>query len=69
LVAKGIDPVAVTVPEVGHLELGGSYPQGLRDYAERGLVGVQAWLLRSCEVIALSAERSPLNTSAQQGKT
>jgi len=69
LVARGIDPVAVTVPEVGHLELGGSYPQGLRDYAGRGLVGVQAWLLRSCEVIALSAERSPLNISAQQGKT
>ncbi|MDX6249114.1 MAG: hypothetical protein QOF10_2474 [Kribbellaceae bacterium] len=68
LVARGIDPVAVTVPEAGHFELGGSYSQGLRDYADRGLVGVRDWLLRSCEVVALGAERSPLNISAQQGK-
>ncbi len=68
LVARGIDPVAVTVPEAGHLELAGSYPQGLRDYAGRGLVGVRDWLLRSCEVLALAAERSPLNSSAQQEK-
>lgn len=63
LVARGIDPVAVTVPEVGHFELAGSYSQGLRDYADRGLVGVRDWLLRSCEVVALGAERSPLNHS------
>ena len=67
LVARGIDPVAVTVPEVGHLELGGSYPSGLRDYAGGGLTGVRDWLLRSCEVVALGAERSPLNISAPQG--
>lgn len=65
LVARGIDPVAVTVPEVGHFELAGSYPQGLRDYAGRGLVGVRDWLLRSCEVVALGAERSPLNISTR----
>ncbi|GAA1591226.1 oxidoreductase [Kribbella sancticallisti] len=68
LVARGIDPVAVTVPEAGHLELAGSYAQGLRDYAGRGLVGVRDWLLRSCEVVTLAAERSPLNNSAAQGK-
>ena len=67
LVARGIDPVAVTVPEAGHFELAGSYSQGLRDYADSGLVGVRDWLLRSCEVVALGAERSPLNISAQQG--
>jgi hypothetical protein len=61
LIARGIDPVAVTVPEVGHLELAGSYPQGLRDYTDRGLVGVRDWLLRSCEVLTLAAERSPLH--------
>jgi hypothetical protein len=68
LVARGIDPVAVTVPEAGHFELGGSYSQGLRDYADGGLAGVRDWLLRSCEVVALGAERSPLNISAHQGK-
>jgi hypothetical protein len=61
LVARGIDPVAATVPEAGHLELGGSYAQGLRDYAGGGLNGVRDWLLRTCEVVALGAERSPLN--------
>ncbi|WP_433014338.1 cell filamentation protein Fic [Kribbella sp. CA-294648] len=65
LIARGIDPVAVTVPEVGHLELAGSYPQGLRDYAGGGLVGVRDWLLRSCEVLALAAERSPLNNAVR----
>jgi hypothetical protein len=63
LVARGIDPVAATVPESGHLELGASYAQGLRDYGDGGLTGVRDWLLRSCEVVALGAERSPLNNS------
>ena len=64
LVARGIDPVAVTVPEVGHYELAGSYAPGLNDYAARGLTGVRDWLLRSCEVVSLGAERSPLGTKA-----
>jgi hypothetical protein len=63
LIARGIDPVAATVPEAGHAELAGSYSQGLRDYAGGGLTGVRDWLLRSCEVVALGAERSPLNHS------
>ncbi|TDO50861.1 hypothetical protein EV643_104361 [Kribbella sp. VKM Ac-2527] len=68
LVARGIDPVAVTVPEAGHWELSASYVRGLTDYAEQGVTGVQSWLLRSCEVLALAAERSPLNNSAPEGK-
>ncbi|TCO17673.1 Fic/DOC family protein [Kribbella steppae] len=60
LVARGIDPVAVTVPEIGHYELAGTYPSGLGDYAAQGLTGVRDWLLRTCEVVALGAERSPL---------
>ncbi|MEI8407994.1 MULTISPECIES: Fic family protein [unclassified Kribbella] len=60
LVARGIDPVAVTVPEVGHYELAATYPSGLGDYAAQGLTGVRDWLLRTCEVVALGAERSPL---------
>jgi hypothetical protein len=60
LVARGIDPVAVTVPEVGHFALATSYAPGLTDYTARGLTGVRDWLLRSCEVVSLGAERSPL---------
>ena len=61
LVARGTDPLGATVPEVGHLELAGSYPEGLREYAAGGPAGVRDWLLRSCEVVSLGAERSPLN--------
>jgi Fic family protein len=63
LVARGIDPVGACVPEVGHLELRGSYAEGLRQYAGGGISGVRDWLLRSCEVVALGAERSPLSRS------
>jgi len=64
LVARGIDPVAVTVPEAGHWELAGTYVPGLNDYTARGLTGVRDWLLRSCEVVSLGAERSPLAAKA-----
>ncbi|WP_329005164.1 Fic family protein [Kribbella sp. NBC_00709] len=60
LVARGIDPVAVTVPEGGHYVLQASYVSGLTDYAARGLTGVRDWLLRSCEVVTKGAELSPL---------
>jgi Fic family protein len=61
LVAQGIDRVGATVPEAGHLELRGSYPGALRQYAAGGVTGVRDWLLRACEVVALGAERSPLH--------
>jgi hypothetical protein len=60
LVARGIDPVAVTVPEAGHYALAPSYIPGLGDYTARGLTGVRDWLLRSCEVVTKGAELSPL---------
>ncbi|MFF0338601.1 cell filamentation protein Fic [Kribbella sp. NPDC004875] len=60
LVARGIDPVAVTVPEAGHYVLQATYASGLSDYAARGLTGVRDWLLRSCEVVTKGAELSPL---------
>lgn len=60
LVARGIDPVAVTVPEGGHYVLRATYVPGLVDYTARGLTGVRDWLLRSCEVVTKGAELSPL---------
>jgi len=60
LVARGIDPVAVTVPEGGHYVLRATYASGLTDYTARGLTGVRDWLLRSCEVVTKGAELSPL---------
>jgi len=61
LVARGTDPLGATVPEAGHHELAGSYPGTLGQYAAGGVAGVRDWLLRSCEVVSLGAERSPLN--------
>ena len=63
LVARGIDRVGATVPEAGHLELRASYAGALRQYADGGVTGVRDWLLRSCEVVTLGAERSPLQGS------
>ena len=60
LVARGIDPVAVTVPEGGHYALLASYAGGLADYTARGSTGVRDWLLRSCEAVTKGAELSPL---------
>lgn len=60
LVARGIDPVSVTVPEGGHYLLQATYASGLSDYTARGLTGVRDWLLRSCEVVTKGAELSPL---------
>jgi Fic family protein len=60
LVARGIDPVAVTVPEGGHYVLRATYASGLSDYTARGLTGVRDWLLRSCEAVTKGAELSPL---------
>ncbi|HEY3512714.1 MAG TPA: cell filamentation protein Fic [Kribbella sp.] len=64
LVARGIDPVAVTVPEAGHYVLRATYAPGLTDYTAQGLTGVRDWLLRSCEVVTKGAELSPLATSS-----
>jgi hypothetical protein len=45
--------------------LAATYAPGLCDYAARGLAGVRDWLLRSCEVVTLGAERSPLTEAAK----
>jgi hypothetical protein len=60
LVARGIDPVAVTVPEGGHYVLRATYPTALTGYAAQGVTGVRDWLLRSCEAVTKGAELSPL---------
>lgn len=55
LVATGVDPVSVTVPEAGHAELAGSYPGALEGYARGGTPGVQRWLLHAAQAYALGA--------------
>jgi hypothetical protein len=60
LVARGVDPASLVVPEVGHLALRAEYESNLRAYAEGGRSGLHAWLLYAAEAQARGAEASPL---------
>lgn len=60
LVARGVDPTSLTVPESGHLRLRREYESNLRGYADGGASGVHAWLLYAAEAYAAGAEASPL---------
>lgn len=63
LVARGVDPPSVTVPELGHLRLRPEYESNLRGYRDGGAAGVHAWLLYAAEAYAAGAEASPLARS------
>jgi hypothetical protein len=47
LVARGVDPKALSVPEVGHLERADEYRVALREYGSGTSTGLAAWL-RHC---------------------
>lgn len=56
LVARGLDPAAVSVPEVGHLELGReAYDAALAGYATGGADGIAAWVVHCAEAVVLGA--------------
>lgn len=61
LVARGVDPTSLTVPEAGHLALRAPYESNLTAYAEGGDAGVHAWLLYAAEAFTAGAQASPLN--------
>ncbi len=55
-IGRGLDPKAVSVPEVGFLELGaGAYRERLAGYASGGPDGVAAWLVHCCRATVLGA--------------
>jgi hypothetical protein len=56
LVGRGLDPTAVSVPEVGHVELGAQeYAAVLRGYLAATPEGVSAWVVHCARAIALGA--------------
>jgi hypothetical protein len=61
LVARGVDPTSLTVPEAGHLRLRREYESNLRGYDQGGAAGVHGWLLYAAEAYAAGAEASPLS--------
>ena len=60
LVARGVDPASLVVPEAGHLALRREYESNLRAYGEGSAGGVRAWLLYAAEAYAAGTEASPL---------
>ena len=60
MVARGVDPTSLTVPEAGHLALRPQYESNLIGYVEGGAAGVHAWLLYSAEAYTAGAQASPL---------
>lgn len=61
LVARGLDPRSLVVPEAGHLALRAAYESNLRGYRDGGRAGLHAWLLYAAEAYAKGAELSPLS--------
>ena len=61
LVARGVDPASLTVPEAGHLALRREYESNLRGYRDGGRAGLHSWLLYAPEAYARGAELSPLH--------
>jgi hypothetical protein len=56
MVGRGLDPKAVSVPEVGHVELGrDAYLGALRAYAAGGPDGITAWLTHCADAVVLGA--------------
>ena len=55
LVDRGLDPKAVSAPEVGHVELAGDYAGALRGYVGGSPPGVARWIVHCAAAIALGA--------------
>lgn len=56
LVARGLDPQGVVVPEAGHLSLGrGAYTEALRGYASGTPAGVARWVVHCGEAVTRGA--------------
>jgi hypothetical protein len=62
LIAGGVDPRCVIVPEAGHLELRAGYDEALLGYGSGSLTGVRDWLLHCARALARGAELSPLTS-------
>jgi len=60
IVARGVDPASVVVPEAGHLALRPQYESNLRGYRDGGRAGLHAWLRYAAEAVTAGVEASPL---------
>ena len=56
LVTRGVDPKSVSVPEVGHLELGAGYRDAFEAYRSGTPEGVASWLVHCATAVRLGAQ-------------
>lgn len=55
LLARGLDPFAVSIPEEGHLHLAGEYAKALEGYRSGHPEGVGGWVIHCASAVALGA--------------
>lgn len=55
LIDRGLDPKAVSAPEVGHVELHADYPEALHAYVSGGSAGVARWVVHCASAVSLGA--------------
>jgi hypothetical protein len=55
IIDRGLDPKAVSAPEVGHAELHHDYEHAAEGFLTGGRAGIAAWLVHCCEAFALGA--------------
>jgi hypothetical protein len=63
LVARGLDPTSLVVPEAGHLALRPAYEGNAAALRDGGQPAVHRWLLYAAEAYSAAAEASPLRDS------
>jgi hypothetical protein len=68
LVARGVDPASVLVPEAGHLAMSAGYESALAGYAGGTALGRRQWLLHCAQALTSAAELSPLHDPGREGK-
>lgn len=58
LLARALDPKALTSPDVGHVELRDEYEAAAKGYATGGAAGLGAWVAHCCHAVELGARDS-----------
>ncbi|MGS2642561.1 MULTISPECIES: oxidoreductase [unclassified Streptosporangium] len=66
LVEFGLDPKSLVAVEVGHLELGPAYGEGLRSYLSGTPEGVAAWVRHCASAVALGVREATAICEAMQ---
>jgi hypothetical protein len=63
LIARGVDPLGVSIPEAGHLAISRAYQPLMKAYASGQPDGVAAWIRHCCDAYARGAEEGIAHAS------